>query len=73
MALRIISVGEEAGNLAGVLLRIAVMFEQQTERSIERFMSLLTPLLTAGLALPAAGLILAVMNALLGVNELISP
>src|SRR5262245_56364884 len=42
VALRIISVGEEAGNLDGVLLRIAIMFEQQTERSIERFMSLLT-------------------------------
>jgi type II secretory pathway component PulF len=71
--MRIISVGEEAGNLDGVLSRIAIMFEQQSERSIERFMSLLTPLLTAALALPTAGLILAVMSALLGVNELVSP
>jgi general secretion pathway protein F len=73
VALRIMSVGEEAGNLDAVLLRIAVMFEQQTQRSIERFMSLLTPLLTAALALPVAGLILVVMNALLGVNDLVSP
>jgi general secretion pathway protein F len=73
VAMRIISVGEEAGNLDGVLSRIAIMFEQQSERSIERFMSLLTPLLTAALALPTAGLILAVMSALLGVNELVSP
>jgi len=70
VALRMIAVGEEAGKLDRMLLAVAAKFEQQTQRSIDRFMTALTPLLTMTIAVLVGGLIMAVMNAILSVNEL---
>jgi general secretion pathway protein F len=70
VALRIISVGEEAGKLDRMLLRTAAMFEQQTQRTVDRFMTILTPALTLTIAFLVGGLILSVMNAVLSINEL---
>jgi general secretion pathway protein F len=70
LALRMIAVGEEAGKLDRMLLRAAVVFEQQTKRSVDRLMTLLTPLLTLAMALLVGGLIVTVMNAILSINEL---
>jgi general secretion pathway protein F len=70
VALRMISVGEEAGKLDRMLLRAAAMFEQQTQRSLDRFMTILTPALTLSIALLVGGLILTVMSTILGINDL---
>ena len=70
VAIRMILVGEEAGKLDKMLLRAALMFEGQTQRSIDGFMTLLTPILTVAIAALIGGLVLAVMNAILSVNEL---
>jgi len=70
VALRMISVGEEAGKLDRMLLRMAVMFEQQTQSTLDRFMTILTPALTLTIAFVVGGLILTVMNAILSINEL---
>jgi general secretion pathway protein F len=67
---QIISIGEETGKLGEMLLRIATMFEKKTHRSIERLMGLLTPLLTVLIAGVVGGLIMTVMDAVLGINEL---
>jgi general secretion pathway protein F len=70
VALHMIAIGEEAGKLDYMLLTIAATFEQQTQRSVDRLMTLLTPLLTLGIAVFVGSLILTVMNAILGINEL---
>lgn len=70
VAAQIVSVGEEAGKLDEMLLRLAEMFERQTQRAIERAMGLLTPALTVAIAGVVGGLIMTVMNAVLSVNEL---
>jgi general secretion pathway protein F len=70
IAVRMISVGEEAGKLEQMLLRVAVMFEMQAQRSIERFMTILTPLLTIGIAILVGSLISAVMGAILNISSL---
>jgi general secretion pathway protein F len=70
VALRMISVGEEAGKLDRMLLRVALMFEQQTQRTMDRFMTILTPALTLTIAVMVGSLILTVMNAILSINEL---
>jgi general secretion pathway protein F len=70
IAVRMISVGEEAGKLEQMLLRVAVMFEMQAQRSIERFMTILTPLLTIGIAILVGSLISAVMGAILNLSSL---
>ncbi len=70
VALQMVSIGEEAGKLDGMLLRVAGMFEKQTQRNIERVVGLLTPALTVVIAVVVGGLIMTVMNAVLGINEM---
>ncbi|MFO1101349.1 MAG: type II secretion system F family protein [Methylocystis sp.] len=70
VAPQMISIGEETGQLDDMLLRIATMFERQGQRAIERAMGLLTPTLTILIAAVVGGLIMTVMDAVLGVNEL---
>ena len=70
VAPQMISIGEETGQLDDMLLRVATMFERQTQRSIERAMGLLTPVLTIAIAAVVGGLIMTVMDAVLGINEL---
>lgn len=70
LAQRMISVGEEAGKLAVMLVRVAVLFEQKSQRTAERFMTVLTPLITVAMACAIGGLVIAVINAVMSVNEL---
>lgn len=70
VAPQMVSIGEETGQLDDMLLRVATMFERQTQRSIERAMGLLTPVLTILIAGVVGGLIMTVMDAVLGINEL---
>jgi len=70
LALRMISIGEEAGRLDQMLLRVAAIFERQTQHSIDRFMTILTPLLTVAMAIVVGSLVMTIMSAMLGINEL---
>ncbi|WP_316228460.1 type II secretion system F family protein [Bradyrhizobium sp. SZCCHNR1039] len=70
IALQMISVGEEAGKLDRMLVRVALMLERQIQASIDRFMAALTPALTVGIALMVGALIMPVMNAVLSINDL---
>ncbi|MEM7620864.1 MAG: type II secretion system F family protein [Pseudomonadota bacterium] len=70
LAVRLIKVGEESGKLEEMLLHTAQIFETQVQRSIDRYMSLLTPALTLFIGLSVGGLIMSVMSAILSINEL---
>ncbi|QGM96082.1 type II secretion system F family protein [Methylocystis parvus] len=70
VATQMITIGEETAQLGDMLLRVAVMFERQTQRSIERAMGLLTPALTIFIAAVVGGLIMTVMDAVLSINDL---
>lgn len=70
IALQMISVGEEAGKLDRMLMRVAIMHERQIQSNIDRFMSALTPALTVGIAIMVGLLIMPVMNAVLSINDL---
>ncbi len=69
-AAQMIAIGEETGQTSAMLLRLAVMFERDSQAAIERVMSLLTPLLTVTIAGAVGGLILTVMDAVLSINDL---
>lgn len=69
VALRMITVGEETGKLDEMLLRIAIVLEQQSHRRIERLMTLITPAMTIAMAGLIGGLMLTVMKAIFSVNE----
>ena len=47
-----------------------VIFEQQTQRSLERFMTLLTPTITLFVAALVGLLIITIMNAVLSLNDI---
>ena len=63
-------IGEEVAKLDELLLRLATMFERQTQRGIERAVGLITPILTILIAAVVGGLVMTVMDAVLGINEL---
>lgn len=70
VALQMITVGEEAGKLEIMIMRVAITLERQIQTSIERFMSALTPALTVSIAAMIGALILPLMTAVLSINDL---
>ncbi len=68
---RLVTVGEETGQLERMLLHAARIHEQKVGRSVERMVALITPLLTILIGLGVGGLVMSVMNAVLSVNELV--
>jgi general secretion pathway protein F len=67
------AVGEEANRLDEMMLHIAQMNEAALHNRLERLMNLLTPTLTLTMGLLVAGLITAVMKAILSVNDMALP
>jgi|HubBroStandDraft_1064217.scaffolds.fasta_scaffold61146_3 general secretion pathway protein F len=68
LALRMIAIGEEAGKLDRMLLRVAAIFEESTRRTVDRAMTLLAPVLTMVIAAFVGGLIITVMDAIMTMN-----
>jgi general secretion pathway protein F len=69
-AAQMVAIGEETGQSAAMLLRLAALFERDTQGAIERLMSLLTPMLTISIAGVVGALILTVMDAVLSINDM---
>jgi len=70
LSMRLLSIGEQTGQVDTMLLRVAVVFEAAMQRQMLRILTLLTPLLTLLIGGTVGALILTVMNAILSVNEL---
>ncbi|GGI33718.1 type II secretion system F family protein [Bradyrhizobium guangdongense] len=68
--LRLIAVGEETGQLAKMLIRVASNLENEVQSKIDQLVGLLTPLLTVGIGGLVGTLILQVMSAVLSINNL---
>ena len=68
--IRLIAVGEETGQLAKMLIRVASSLETEVQGRIEQLVGLLTPLLTVGIGGLVGALILQVMSAVLSINNL---
>jgi general secretion pathway protein F len=68
--IRLIAVGEETGQLAKMLVRVASNLEVELQGKIEQLVGLLTPLLTVGIGGLVGALILQVMSAVLSINNL---
>jgi general secretion pathway protein F len=70
LAVQLIQVGEEAGRLDGVLGELATALERESQRSIQRLLSLLVPAVTIILGAIVALVIISVLGAFLSVNDL---
>ena len=70
LAVDLVRVGEESGHIETMLLKIADIYERESQRTIDRMITLLVPLLTIGLGALIAGIIASILFAILGVNSL---
>ena len=65
LAIQLIQVGEESGALEDMLLRVAEVYDGEVERTLQRMLSLLVPLITIGLGIVIAVIIGAMVSAIL--------
>jgi general secretion pathway protein F len=66
-----IRVGEETGRLEEILLQIAKIYDRETKVSIKRALALLEPVLILVLGVVIAGVIISILMAILGINQLV--
>jgi len=70
-AVQMIKVGEESGNLPDILLQVATTYDRDTQITIKRSLALLEPLLILVLGAIIAAVIISILVAILGINELV--
>ena len=70
LALRLTGVGEQTGQLDTMLERAGSIYEQALQQQLGRLSNLIAPLLTVAIGVLVGGLLLSVMGAIVGVNEL---
>jgi general secretion pathway protein F len=70
LALHLVRVGEETGQLEDMLFKLADIYDREVERTVQRLLALLVPILTIGLGILIAVIIASVLVAFLSVNEL---
>lgn len=71
LAVQLIEVGEESGKLESMLIKIADIYDKEVQRSIKRMLTLLEPAIIIFLGGVIAVIILSILLALLGLNELV--
>ena len=70
LALQLVRVGEETGQLDAMLLRIAEIYDEETRRAIQKMLSLLVPLVTLALGVLIAGIIGSMISAIMSSYDL---
>jgi general secretion pathway protein F len=71
LALELMTIGEESGQLEAMLGKAAETFELRVERKLKRLLTLLEPVLILGLGAVIALVIVSILMAMLGLNELV--
>lgn len=70
MAIAFLRTGEESSQLALMLERLAHVLDRDVRTRLERLVAILTPAITVILGATVAGIIAAIMSAILGFNDL---
>jgi general secretion pathway protein F len=71
MAIRMLRIGEETGQLAVLAGRVADFYEAKLQRSLDRVVAIVGPLAIITISVVVGGLIVSVMTALLSINQLV--
>ena len=71
LALQMVSVGEETGQLDGMLMKVADTYDNEVRNTIDRLLSIFTPVITLFLAVLIGTIVLSVLLAILSVNDLV--
>jgi general secretion pathway protein F len=70
LALQMIQVGEETGQLEAMLLKVADVYDREVSTAIQRLLAILEPVLIVGLGILIAGIIMSILVAIISINEL---
>lgn len=71
LALQMISVGEETGKLDAMLLKVADTYDREVRNTVDRLLSMFTPVLTVLLAVMVGTIVMSVLLAILSINDLV--
>lgn len=71
LALQMISVGEETGQLDAMLMKVSDSYDLEVRNTIDRLLAIFTPVVTLVLALMIGTIVLSVLLAILGINDLV--
>jgi general secretion pathway protein F len=71
LALQMISVGEETGQLDGMLMKVADTYDKEVRNTIDRLLAIFTPVVTMLLAAMIGTIVLSVLVAILSINDLV--
>ena len=71
MAVRMLRLGEETGQMPALAGRVAEFYESKLQRSLDRIVSIIGPLAIVTISAVVGGLIVSVMTALLSVTQLV--
>lgn len=70
MAIQMISVGEETGEICGMLSSIADYYDQEVKKTVKRITLLLEPVLILGMGLLIGVIVISMLMAIFSINEL---
>lgn len=71
LAIRLISLGEETGQLPAMLARVAEIYEEDVRQRMERFLAVSTPAVTIVIGGLVGFIMLSVVSAMLSLNEVV--
>lgn len=71
MAIRMLRIGEETGELPTLAARIAEFYEAKLQRSLDRVVAVVGPLAIISISIVVGGLIVSIMNALLSISQIV--
>jgi general secretion pathway protein F len=71
LALQMVSVGEETGQLDAMLLKVADTYDKEVRYTIDRLLTIFTPVVTLLMAVMIGTIVMSVLMAIMGINELV--
>jgi general secretion pathway protein F len=71
MAIRMLRIGEETGQMPTLAGRIAEFYEAKLQRSLDRIVAVVGPLAIIAISVVVGGLIVSIMTALLSISEVV--
>jgi len=71
LALQMVSVGEETGHLDEMLLKVSDTYDKEVRNTIDRLLDVFTPVVTLLLAVMIGTIVMSVLLAILGINDLV--
>jgi general secretion pathway protein F len=70
LAVQLVQVGEESGQLEEMLLRVADIYDDEVKRTLQRLLAMLVPVMTICIGVFVAGIIATMLTAILSSYDL---